>query len=60
MRPTNGDRERAILLALIATFVLLVIGRILLGFFWVAALGAAVFIFAITFGFFLRIQRNRR
>jgi hypothetical protein len=48
------------LLALIATFIALVIGKIMFGLFWVVALGAAVAIFTVAFGFFLRVQRNRR
>ena len=60
MREMTGDRERAILLALVATFIALVIGRILFGLFWVVALGAAVVIFSVAFAFFLRIQRNRK
>ena len=57
---TNGDRDRAVLFALIATFIALVIGRMLFGFFWVVALGFAVVFFTLMFAFFLRAQRNRR
>jgi ABC-type multidrug transport system permease subunit len=60
MRGIPGDRNRAVLLALIATFIALVIGKILFGFFWVVALAAAVVVFTVMFGFFLRVQRNRR
>jgi ABC-type multidrug transport system permease subunit len=60
MPAMSGDRNRAVLLALIVTFVALVFGRILFGFFWVVALGAAVVLFTTAFAFFLRIQRNRR
>ncbi len=55
----HGDRGRAILLALIVTFVALVIGRTLFGLFWVVALGFAVACFTLTFAFFLRARRNR-
>jgi hypothetical protein len=60
MKGRSGDRNRAVLLALIATFIALVIGKILFGLFWVVALGAAMIIFTVMFGFFLRVQRNRQ
>jgi len=60
MQGTRGDRNRAVWLALIATCVALVFGKMIFGFFWVVALGFAVLIFTIAFAFFLRIQRTRR
>lgn len=60
MRGDKGERDRAVLFALIVTFVLLVVGRMLFGFFWVVALGFAVMIFTAAFAFFLRAQRARR
>ena len=60
MREDKRERDRAVLFALIVTFVLLVVGRMLFGFFWVVALGFAVMIFTVAFAFFLRAQRARR
>jgi uncharacterized protein YhhL (DUF1145 family) len=59
MSTGNGERDRAIVLALVATFICLWIGKALLGFFWVVALVAAVVIFTICYALVLRAQRGR-
>lgn len=58
MRRRGDDRNRALLLALTATFIALVISKIVFGLLWYAAFLFAVIVFGIAFALFLRIQRN--
>jgi len=57
-RNHDDERNRALFYALVVTFVVLVLFKILFGLFWYSAVVIALIVFGLTFALILRLRRH--